>query len=38
LCIRYFLRYLQTKSFLPFVVYRFALALAVLAFYFRFRV
>ncbi len=35
LCIRYFLRYLQTRSFLPFVVYRFALALVVLLYYFR---
>ena len=35
LCIRYFLRYLQTGSFLPFVIYRFALALIVLLFYFR---
>jgi len=26
LCIRYFLKYLQTKSFVPFVVYRFLLA------------
>jgi undecaprenyl-diphosphatase len=37
LCIRYFLRYLQTRSFLPFVVYRWALAFAVLAFYLRHR-
>ncbi len=35
LCIRYFLRYLQTRSFLPFVVYRLVLALAVLLFYLR---
>ncbi|NWG12195.1 MAG: undecaprenyl-diphosphate phosphatase [Acidobacteria bacterium] len=35
LCIRYFLRYLQTRSFLPFVVYRFALALAVLLYHLR---
>jgi undecaprenyl-diphosphatase len=35
LCIRYFLRYLQTRSFLPFVVYRWALAFAVLVFYLR---
>ena len=33
LCIRYFLRYLQTRSFLPFVLYRWALAIAVLVFY-----
>jgi undecaprenyl-diphosphatase len=26
LCIRFFLRYLQTKSFVPFVIYRFLLA------------
>jgi undecaprenyl-diphosphatase len=36
LCIRYFLRYLQKGSFLPFVIYRFALALVVLLVYFRF--
>ncbi len=35
LCIRYFLRYIQSNSFVPFVIYRFLLALAVLAFYFR---
>ena len=29
-CIRFFLRYLQTKSFLPFVIYRFLLAFVVL--------
>ncbi len=34
-CIRYFLRYLQTQSFLPFVIYRFVLAAIVLLFYFR---
>jgi undecaprenyl-diphosphatase len=34
LCIRYFLRYLQTRSFTPFVVYRCVLALLVLAYYF----
>jgi undecaprenyl-diphosphatase len=33
LCIRYFLRYLQTKSFMPFVIYRFILALIVLIYY-----
>ncbi len=35
LCIRFFLKYLQTRSFLPFVVYRFVLAAIVLVFYFR---
>jgi undecaprenyl-diphosphatase len=35
-CIGYFLRYLQTKTFKPFVIYRFALAVVVLAFYFRY--
>ncbi len=35
LCIRYFLRYLQTRSFLPFVVYRLVLALAVLVYHLR---
>jgi undecaprenyl-diphosphatase len=35
LCIRYFLRYLQTKSFVPFVIYRFLLAGVVLIFYLR---
>ena len=34
-CIRYFLRYLQTRSFLPFVIYRFVLAAVVLLFYIR---
>lgn len=33
LCIQFFLRYLQTKSFLPFVIYRFVLAAVVLAYY-----
>jgi undecaprenyl-diphosphatase len=33
LCIKFFLRYLQTKSFVPFVVYRFLLAGLVLFFY-----
>jgi undecaprenyl-diphosphatase len=33
LCIRYFLRYLQTRTILPFVVYRWALAIVVLIFY-----
>jgi undecaprenyl-diphosphatase len=35
LCIRYFLRYVQTNSFLPFVIYRFVLAGVVLLVYFR---
>lgn len=34
-CIRYFLRYLQTRSFLPFVIYRLALAALVLFFYYQ---
>jgi undecaprenyl-diphosphatase len=33
LCIKFFLKYLQTKSFVPFVVYRFLLAGVVLFFY-----
>ncbi|MBP1610677.1 MAG: undecaprenyl-diphosphatase [Acidobacteria bacterium] len=33
LCIRYFLRYLQTRNFTPFVVYRCVLALIVLVYY-----
>ncbi len=36
LCIKFFLRYIQTKSFLPFVIYRFLLAIVVLIYYFRF--
>lgn len=36
LCIRYFLRYIQTKSFAPFVVYRFLLAGLVLIYYLKF--
>jgi undecaprenyl-diphosphatase len=36
LCIRYFLRYIQTKSFTPFVVYRFLLAGLVLIYYLKF--
>jgi undecaprenyl-diphosphatase len=36
LCIRFFLRYLQSNSFVPFVIYRFVLAAVVLLFYFRF--
>lgn len=35
LCIRYFLRYLQTRTFVPFVVYRFLLAAIVLLLYLR---
>jgi undecaprenyl-diphosphatase len=34
LCIRYFLRYIQTRSFTPFVVYRFLLAGIILIGYF----
>ncbi|MBN1571207.1 MAG: undecaprenyl-diphosphate phosphatase [Acidobacteria bacterium] len=33
LCIRFFLQYLQTKSFMPFVIYRFLLAGVVLVYY-----
>jgi undecaprenyl-diphosphatase len=33
LCIRFFLRYLQTKNFTPFVIYRFLLAGIVLVYY-----
>ena len=36
LCIRYFLRYIQTKSFTPFVVYRFLLAGLILIYYLKF--
>ncbi len=36
LCIRFFLRYIQTKSFTPFVVYRFLLAGLVLIYYLKF--
>jgi undecaprenyl-diphosphatase len=32
-CIRYFLRYLQTKSFVPFIIYRWVLASIVLIYY-----
>ncbi|HYK87816.1 MAG TPA: undecaprenyl-diphosphate phosphatase [Acidobacteriota bacterium] len=35
LCIRYFLRYIQNNSFVPFVIYRFLLALVVLTLYLR---
>jgi len=33
LCIRYFLRYLQSHTFTPFVIYRIVLAVVVLAFF-----
>lgn len=33
LCIRYFLRYLQSKSFMPFIIYRIVLACIVLIYY-----
>ena len=33
LCIRYFLRYVQTRSFTPFVLYRVLLACVVVVFY-----
>jgi undecaprenyl-diphosphatase len=33
LCIKYFLRYLQTRTFVPFVIYRCALAVVVLVYY-----
>lgn len=36
LCIRFFLGYIQTKSFTPFVVYRFLLAGLVLIYYLKF--
>jgi undecaprenyl-diphosphatase len=35
LCIRFFLRYLQNKSFAPFVIYRILLAGVVLIYYFK---
>ena len=37
LCIRYFLRYLQTKSFMPFIVYGLLLAGSVLVFHLQLR-
>jgi undecaprenyl-diphosphatase len=37
LCIRFFLRYLQTRSFTPFVIYRFLLAAVVLVYYLKFQ-
>jgi undecaprenyl-diphosphatase len=36
-CIKFFLRYLQTKSLAPFVIYRFLLAAVVLLYYFQSR-
>lgn len=36
LCIRFFLRYLQTKSFVPFVIYRFLLAIVVLIYFLKY--
>jgi undecaprenyl-diphosphatase len=33
LCIKYFLRYLQTKSLMPFAIYRFLLAVVVLVYF-----
>ncbi len=36
LCIRFFLRYLQTKSFKPFIVYRMILAFIILIYYMRY--
>ena len=36
LCIQFFLRYLQTKTFLPFVIYRLILAAVVLVYYLKF--
>jgi|WetSurMetagenome_2_1015567.scaffolds.fasta_scaffold07223_3 undecaprenyl-diphosphatase len=36
LCIRYFLRYLESRSFTPFVVYRFALAAIILMYYIKY--
>jgi undecaprenyl-diphosphatase len=35
LCIRFFLHYLQTRSFVPFVIYRFLLAGIVLLYFFK---
>jgi len=37
LCIRYFLRYLQSKSFFPFIIYRWILAVVVLIYYMRYQ-
>jgi undecaprenyl-diphosphatase len=37
LCIRFFLRYIQTRSFTPFVIYRFLLAAVVLTYYLKFQ-
>jgi undecaprenyl-diphosphatase len=36
LCIRYFLRYVRSNTFTPFVLYRFALAVTVLMFYLKY--
>lgn len=36
LCIRYFLRYLQANSFLPFIIYRIALAAIILIYYIKY--
>ncbi len=36
LCIRYFLRFLRTRGFLPFVLYRFILAALILMYYFKY--
>lgn len=36
LCIKYFLRYIRRNTFTPFVLYRFALAILVLMFYFKY--
>ncbi len=38
LCIRYFLRYLQTKSFMPFIIYRWVLAAVVLIYYIKYQI
>ena len=35
LCIKFFLRYLQSRSLKPFVIYRFLLAAVVLIYYFK---
>lgn len=37
LCIKFFLRYLQSRSFFPFVIYRIALAMVVLLYFLRAR-
>lgn len=38
LCIRYFLRYLESRSFLPFVIYRIVLAAIILMYYIRYHI